>query len=69
MGDVMNVYGYLQVPMGAKCLWVSMSVCMCDYGYMSVDGCLWVSLSIMGVWVFIGVSRHFMGAQVPYPYP
>ena len=27
-----------------------MSVYMCDYGYMSVDVCLWVSLSVMGVY-------------------
>ena len=47
MGDVIGVYEYLWVP---GCLWVSMSVCMYDYGYMRVDGSLWVSLSVIGVY-------------------
>ena len=41
--SAMGVYGYLWLP---GCLWVSMSVCICDYGYMSVYGCLWVTMSV-----------------------
>ena len=36
--------------MGIMGVWGFMSVCMCDYGSMSVNRCLWVSLSVMGVY-------------------
>ena len=45
-------------------VWVSLSVCMCDCGYMSVDGCLWVSLSVMGVYGYLWVSLSGMGVYL-----
>ena len=41
MSEVMSVYGYL---------WVFLSVCMCDYVYMSVYECLAVSWGFMGIY-------------------
>ena len=50
----MDIYGrFYGCFYGCLGVWVSMSVCMFDCGYMSVDGCLCVSLSVMG---FYGCS-------------
>ena len=48
-----------------------MSACMCGFGYMSVDGFLWVFMGISGCHGSTGVYKYvwmFMGVMCVYEY-